>query len=298
MATPHTASPSSHTGLDRQKLIARIESVLPQTQCGKCNHAGCRPYATAIVDGEADINQCPPGGDAGIRKLAALLGRTVLALNPANGEHRRKAVALIDENLCIGCTLCIQACPVDAILGATKQMHTVIVRDCTGCELCIAPCPVDCISMAPAAIWKPTTPPVLQWQVPRQPVRVADSYRARFEARNARLERDRREKAERLAMRQRTQAVAQAASTSSTAAPLPGIDDAEARKKALIAAALERARAQRAAVQPANTSGLTSAQQQQIDEAERRRAEAAKSSENNDQHSDQHGDQRGDTPQR
>jgi electron transport complex protein RnfB len=131
-------------------LIDRIDAVLPQTQCKQCDYPDCRGYAEAIAGGVA-INQCPPGGEAGIAKLAAVTGRPVIPLNPAHGETKPFAVALIDEALCIGCTLCIQACPVDAIMGAAKLMHTVIEAECTGCELCIAPCPVDCITMRPAA---------------------------------------------------------------------------------------------------------------------------------------------------
>ena len=128
-------------------IVNRIDRLLPQTQCGQCNFKGCRPYAEAIAAGQAEINQCPPGGEAGIRALADLLGREPLPLNPENGLEKPAAVAVIDEQACIGCTLCIEACPVDAILGATKQMHTVIAAECTGCELCLPPCPVDCIVM-------------------------------------------------------------------------------------------------------------------------------------------------------
>jgi len=128
-------------------IVNRIDRLLPQTQCGQCNFTGCRPYAEAIAAGQAEINQCPPGGAAGIRALANLLGREPLHLNPENGLEKPAAVAVIDELACIGCTLCIEACPVDAILGATKQMHTVIAAECTGCELCLPPCPVDCIVM-------------------------------------------------------------------------------------------------------------------------------------------------------
>ncbi|MCG8435935.1 MAG: electron transport complex subunit RsxB [Gammaproteobacteria bacterium] len=128
-------------------VVEQIDAVLPQTQCGQCSYPGCRPYAEAIVNGEADINQCPPGGEAGVRALAKLLDREVKPLNPENGVEKPKLLAIIDEDTCIGCTLCIQACPVDAILGAAKQMHTVIADECTGCELCIPPCPVDCIAM-------------------------------------------------------------------------------------------------------------------------------------------------------
>jgi len=127
-------------------MVDKIDSVLPQTQCGQCGFPGCKPYATAIASGEAPINKCPPGGEEGIQKLADLLGVDVI---PFGGDTvlKPKSVAIIDESTCIGCTLCIQACPVDAIVGAAKQMHTIITAECTGCELCIAPCPVDCISM-------------------------------------------------------------------------------------------------------------------------------------------------------
>jgi electron transport complex protein RnfB len=128
-------------------LLAEIDALLPQTQCQKCGYSGCKPYAQALANGEAQTNQCPPGGDVGARALADLLGVEYQPVNTAHGLPKAKAVALIDEASCIGCTLCIQACPVDAILGASKQMHTVIAAECTGCELCLPPCPVDCISM-------------------------------------------------------------------------------------------------------------------------------------------------------
>src|SRR5215467_9530834 len=128
-----------------------IDALLPQTQCTRCGYSGCRPYAEAIVTGDADINQCPPGGAATIAALARLLARPELPLNPANGTETPSLVALIDEDACIGCARCLPPCPVDAILGAPKQMHTVILALCTGCELCVAPCPVDCIAMVPRA---------------------------------------------------------------------------------------------------------------------------------------------------
>lgn len=128
-------------------MVEQIERILPQTQCGQCGFPGCRPYAEAIAEGRADINQCPPGGEAGVRALADLLGRDAKPLNAENGEEKPPRVALIVEADCIGCTKCIQACPVDAIIGAAKRMHTVIADLCTGCELCIPPCPVDCIVM-------------------------------------------------------------------------------------------------------------------------------------------------------
>ena len=130
-------------------IVDQIDAVLPQTQCGQCGYPGCRPYAEAIANDEADINQCPPGGEAGILALADLLDREPKPLNPDNGQVSDKTVAWIDESTCIGCTLCIQACPVDAIVGAPKQMHTIIEQECTGCELCVEPCPVDCIEMIP-----------------------------------------------------------------------------------------------------------------------------------------------------
>ena len=125
-------------------LVEKIEGLLPQTQCGQCGYPGCHPYAEAIAKGEAEINLCPPGGEEGVRKLADLLGREV---KPLDAEEKPKQVAVIDENICIGCTLCIQACPVDAIVGAAKQLHVIIEKQCTGCELCLPPCPVECISM-------------------------------------------------------------------------------------------------------------------------------------------------------
>jgi electron transport complex protein RnfB len=128
-------------------IVEKIDSILPQTQCGQCSYPGCKPYANAIAKGEADINQCPPGGEAGVRALAELMGVEYKPLNQSHGATKPKAVAFIDEDTCIGCTLCIQACPVDAILGAAKQMHTIIEKECTGCELCLPPCPVDCITM-------------------------------------------------------------------------------------------------------------------------------------------------------
>jgi Na+-translocating ferredoxin:NAD+ oxidoreductase subunit B len=135
----------------RQRLIDAIDDALPQTQCTRCGYPDCRGYAEAIATGEAPINQCPPGGDEGIARLAALTGRPVLPLNPANGIEAPRRLAVIDEAWCIGCTLCLKACPVDCIVGGPKGMHTVIEAECTGCELCLPACPVDCIAMLPAS---------------------------------------------------------------------------------------------------------------------------------------------------
>ncbi|MDH0682100.1 electron transport complex subunit RsxB [Achromobacter animicus] len=133
-----------------RSLADRVDALLPQTQCTKCGYDGCRPYADAIAEGAAPINRCPPGGDDGVAALAALLGTPLLPLDLSRGEPGPLLVARIDESHCIGCTLCIQACPVDAIVGANKHMHTVLDDWCTGCDLCVAPCPVDCIEMVPA----------------------------------------------------------------------------------------------------------------------------------------------------
>jgi len=132
-----------------QDLVARIDALLPQTQCTRCGYAGCAPYAAAIAGGEAQINQCPPGGRATIASLAELLHRAELPLNPVHGKETPPRVAWIDEARCIGCARCLAPCPVDAIVGASKYMHTVLVERCTGCELCLPPCPVDCIELRP-----------------------------------------------------------------------------------------------------------------------------------------------------
>lgn len=174
-------------------LADQIEAILPQTQCTKCGYQGCRPYAEAIAGGEAEINQCPPGGAAGIAALAALLQRAELPLNPRNGIEQEIRVAVIREAECIGCTKCIQACPVDAIVGANKLMHTVLLEECTGCDLCIPPCPVDCIDMVPLA----------DLGLPERRGREdlltrAQRYRSQFEARNARIARRQQEQLDRL----------------------------------------------------------------------------------------------------
>ena len=135
--------------MDTATLVDQIDRLLPQTQCQQCGFAGCRPYAEAVARDEVPINQCPPGGAPTIRALAELLQRPELPLNPTHGEVHEARIAVIDEDLCIGCTKCLPVCPVDAILGAAKLMHTVIGSLCTGCELCLPPCPVDCISLVP-----------------------------------------------------------------------------------------------------------------------------------------------------
>ncbi|MDQ5920914.1 MAG: H+/Na+-translocating ferredoxin:NAD+ oxidoreductase subunit [Pseudomonadota bacterium] len=133
-----------------QISIEQIDAVLPQTQCTRCGYPSCRDYAAAIIKDEAQINQCPPGGDEGIIKLAALLNKSVVPLNTQHGEIKHRQIAIIEEEKCIGCTLCIKACPVDAIVGTNKMMHTVISDHCTGCDLCVPACPVDCIIMVNA----------------------------------------------------------------------------------------------------------------------------------------------------
>ncbi len=163
-------------------LAGRIDGLLPQTQCTRCGYDGCRPYAEAVAANAADIDRCPPGGEAGIVHLATLLGRAAKPLSPEVGAAQEPQVAIIDEAACIGCTKCIQACPVDAIVGASKRMHTVIASHCTGCELCLPPCPVDCIALAPVSAFPP-----------------ADASRARHRRRNARLEREARERDTQLA---------------------------------------------------------------------------------------------------
>ena len=142
---------ASTRGEQKKRLVEQIDDLLPQTQCGRCTFTGCKPYATALVEGRADINHCPPGGDATARALASALNRPYKPVDPKFGvTPSEQIVAWIDEPACIGCTKCIQACPVDAIVGASKFMHTVIAAQCTGCELCIPPCPVDCIELRPS----------------------------------------------------------------------------------------------------------------------------------------------------
>ena len=212
-------------------LATRILAALPQTQCTRCGYPDCAAYASAIAQGEAGINQCPPGGAEGIQRLAAIAGVPPIALNPGNGIESPRAVAIIDEDWCIGCTLCIEACPTDAIMGGNKLMHTVMEPYCTGCELCIPVCPVDCISLenvsGTATGWG-------AWSGPE-----AEQARTRYEFSCYRRGRAERENAPRL----EEKALAELAD-------LPGhslITDPEVlnSKKALIEAAINRARARR-----------------------------------------------------
>ena len=224
-----------------RSLADQIEDLLPQTQCTKCGYPACRPYAEAIAEGAANYNQCPPGGSEGIARLAALLGKPVIALNPVNGIERERPVAFIDEAACIGCTLCIQACPVDAIAGAAKQMHTVIPELCTGCDLCVAPCPVDCIAMIPATENK------TGWQA--WSADQAEGARQRFHQRELRLRVEKEEQDARLAAK----AAAKLNEVNNESA-LSAEELAEKnRKRAIIEAAIERARLQKAAQEQKKT---------------------------------------------
>jgi electron transport complex protein RnfB len=220
-------------------LIQLIDALLPQTQCGKCGHPGCKPYAQGIVDGEP-INKCPPGGDETIAALAELLNVPVLELDISRGSAPPQ-VAYIREAECIGCTKCIQACPIDAIVGAAKLMHTVLIDECTGCDLCVAPCPVDCIEMHPLPL---STLPVvggLASSLEEQRARTAkrDHARQRFERRNARLQREEQQKqAEREARAQRAAQPAVATLDPVQAA----LERVRAQKAATADAALKKAR--------------------------------------------------------
>jgi electron transport complex protein RnfB len=205
---------------------------LPQTQCTRCGYPDCRGYAEAMASGEADINRCPPGGAEGIARLAAITGRAVRPLDPERGHEGPRALAVIDEAWCIGCTLCIKACPVDCIVGASKLMHTVIEPLCTGCELCVPVCPVDCIAMVPVT---GTRTGWSAWSAAQ-----ADEARSRYAFHKLRLVREQQENDERLA--------AKAASKLADLEAASTITDPEAlaRKRAVVEAAMQRARARRA----------------------------------------------------
>ena len=224
-----------------RSLADQIEDLLPQTQCTKCGYPACRPYAEAIADGSANYNQCPPGGTEGITRLAALLDKPVIALNPANGIERERPVAFIDEAACIGCTLCIQACPVDAIVGAAKQMHTVIPELCTGCDLCVAPCPVDCIAMIAITEHKTGWD---AWSADQ-----ANAARQRFQQRQQRLRREKEEQEARLAAK----AAAKLRELTNESALTPEEIAEKNRKRAIIEAAIERARLQKEAQEQKKT---------------------------------------------
>ena len=219
---------------DRSPTLAdRLDDLLPQTQCTKCGYPACRAYAEAMANGEAQHNQCPPGGTEGIARLASVLGKTVIPLNPLNGIERERPIAVIDERACIGCTLCIQACPVDAIVGAAKQMHTIVPELCTGCDLCVAPCPVDCIAMVSV------TPGKTGWDAWSSS--AADAARERFHQRTARLIREKTENDARLAAK----AAAKLREVESESAQNPEALAEKERKRAIIQAALNRARQQK-----------------------------------------------------
>ncbi len=205
-------------------LVARLDAVLPQTQCTQCGYDGCTPYAQAMAQGEAGPDRCPPGGDAGARQLADVLGVPFQPYDRERGVHAPLSLALIDEDHCIGCMLCIRACPVDAIVGGNKRMHTVIQDACTGCGLCVPPCPVDCITMTPVE-------PARYWS-------AEDATRARalHDRRSARLSR--------VPVQARAAAGPVAAPRAVTTADTP-VPDAAARKRDAVAAALARARARR-----------------------------------------------------
>ncbi|SAL74241.1 electron transport complex, RnfABCDGE type, B subunit [Caballeronia choica] len=252
-------------------LADRIEDLLPQTQCTKCGYPACRPYAEAIAAGVASHNQCPPGGIEGVARLARLLGKPVIPLNPENGVERPRPLAVIDESVCIGCTLCMQACPVDAIVGAAKQMHTIIPELCTGCDLCVPPCPVDCIAMIPV------TGDKTGWEAWTQ--HDADAARDRHDRRLARLASEREAAEARAAARQAGRQPTEASNVqASTVAPATddATDNADAKKRAIIQAALERARKKKEELaklgaEPKNTERVSADVQAQIDAAEERR---------------------------
>ena len=214
-----------------QGLANALDAALPQTQCTRCGYPDCRAYAQAIVAQEADINRCPPGGAEGIVRLAAITGRAVLPLDTTRGVEAPRMLAVIDEAWCIGCTLCIKACPVDCIVGASKLMHTVVDADCTGCELCVPACPVDCIAMVPItgtrtgwAAWSATH---------------AEQARTSYALHQMRTQREQRENDERLA--------AQAQAKLDDLARHSNLTDPEAlaRKRAVVEAAMARARQRR-----------------------------------------------------
>ncbi len=212
-------------------LLERIDAALPQTQCTRCGYADCHAYAQAVTQGEA-INRCPPGGAQGVQRLAQLTGRQVIPLDARCGVEGPRRIARIDESACIGCTLCIQACPVDAIAGAPRRMHSVLADWCTGCELCLAPCPTDCIRMLPAG----ADPQATGWQA--WSADAATLARSRYEARRQRLATPVRQL--------RDSSSAANAGASSQPRPDAEAAQAQAHRQARIRAALERAQARQA----------------------------------------------------
>lgn len=223
---------AAHQRPSADDLADRIDAVLPQTQCTRCGYPDCRTYALAIAQGTADIDRCPPGGAQGVERLALVTGRPARPLDPSRGEEGPRKLAVIDEAWCIGCTLCIKACPVDCIVGAPRQMHTILAHLCTGCELCVPPCPVDCIDM------QPITPGRSGWDAWSD--ELAQQSRQRYLDRNGRQQRQERENAARLAVK--------AASKLDDLAAHSEIQDPATldRKRAWVAAAVERARARAA----------------------------------------------------
>ncbi len=226
-------------------LADRIDAVLPQTQCTRCGYADCRAYAEAVAAGLAGINQCPPGGAQGVARLAAITARPAAPLNPAHGIEGPRRIAWVDEAWCIGCTLCIEACPVDAIVGAPKRMHGILADGCTGCELCLPPCPMDCIQMLP--LGDPALATQTGWNAWN--AELAQQARQRYAAHRKRLERRRHNRPDGLP----TTDMATPNGPAKTAVPLPPADApprephaAAAPSSDLIAAALERARRRQA----------------------------------------------------
>jgi electron transport complex protein RnfB len=260
-------------------LADRIDALLPQTQCGHCGYPGCKPYARAIAEGDT-INKCLPGGDPTVRNLAHLLERPVVALDAP--QPPPLSYAFIREAECIGCTKCIQACPVDAILGAAKQMHTIIRDECTGCDLCVEPCPVDCIEMRPFA--QPANPNLIATDggydaSDEERSQKADHYRERFEAHQIRITNEQQERERKRQQRLATQQAAiatAAAADNDSAAPAAAADD----KLAIIAAALARTQAKKAAqaagdVADADSAQTTAPREEEDPQAKRRREIAA-----------------------
>lgn len=217
-------------------LAERLHAALPQTQCTRCGYPDCAAYAQAMADNAADINQCPPGGAEGVQRLAAIVGRAALPLNPDHGSEGPRAIAVIDENWCIGCTLCLDACPTDAIIGSNKLMHTVVEPYCTGCELCIPVCPVDCIGL------KNASGPSTGWAAWSQA--QADEALQRYQYHQLRSARDQQENDARLERKAQAKLADLPAHTDHTD---PAVLD---KKRSVIEAALAQARARRAGKAP------------------------------------------------